>query len=77
MPETWKEHCPINEDEHPVRRQAWHAGWIYRMEHSARIKGEEARRIARRMLDDYKPSMLSIWMQGYNAADNHQHELDD
>jgi hypothetical protein len=77
MPELWKRHCPIDEEEWPIQRQAWHGGWMYRM-HNGPLSDEEAEPIARRMLDDYRPSMLSIWMQGYNAADNYQRdELDD
>jgi hypothetical protein len=72
MAEPWKRHCPIDEEEWPVQRQAWHAGWMYRMEHGPGLSDEEAEPIARRMLDDYTPSMLSVWLQGYSAADNVQ-----
>lgn len=66
MSETWKEHCPIDEDEHPVQRQAWHGGWMHRVETGPGTPGGE---VGRRMIA--KPSMLSTWLEGYSAADNY------
>jgi hypothetical protein len=77
MAEPWKRHCPIDEEEWPVQRQAWHAGWMYRMDNGAGLSDDEAEPIARRTVEEYSPSMLSVWLQGYSAADNFQHELDD
>lgn len=61
----WREHCPIDEDENPVLRQAWRGGWEYRMEHGPGKPDKET------VLDVMgKPSLLSVWMQGFSAADN-------
>ncbi len=67
MPD-WTDHCPIDDEEWPVRRQAWHAGWIYRTEHGPGLSNEEVKTVARRMLDEYGPSMLPIWFLGHGAA---------
>jgi hypothetical protein len=78
MSAEWEQHCPISEDEWPVQRQAWHGGWMYRMEHGPGFSDGEAEAIKRRSIDENSPSMLSIWLQGYSAADNYQRdELDD
>jgi len=71
MPDDWTDHCPIDEDEWPVQRQAWHAGWIYRMEHGPRLSDERAKEIHLEIMSEYNPSMVSIWIQGYTAAHNH------
>jgi len=68
MPD-WTAHCPIDEDEWPVLRQAWHAGWINRMETGP---GKPDREIGLRLIDE--PHRLSAWLQGYSAADNVQRQ---
>jgi hypothetical protein len=69
--DEWQEHCPIDEEEWLVQRQAWRSGWEYRMEHGPGLSEEEAEPIARHVLDSYTPPVLSAWLQGYSAADNH------
>ena len=64
------DYCPINEDDRPMQHQAWHAGWIYRMENGPGFSGEEAKSISLEIVDKYSPSMVSIWLQGYSAAAN-------
>lgn len=66
MTETWKEHCPVDEEESPVERQAWHGGWKYRKE---RGPGTPKMEVAVEMAGD--PGLLKVWLQGYAAADNH------
>lgn len=39
------------------------------MERGAHVNKEEARRIARQITDDYKPSLLSVWREGFYVAD--------
>jgi hypothetical protein len=51
MPD-WKKHCPIDKDEWPVQRQAWHAGWIYYMEHGPVFRGEDAGFMSADMTDN-------------------------
>ena len=41
------------------------------MEHGPGLSEEEAEPIARHVLDSYTPLVLSAWLQGYSAADNH------
>ena len=41
------------------------------MEHGPGLSEEEAEPIARHVLDSYTPPVLSAWLQGYSAADNH------
>lgn len=65
----WKEHCPINEEERPVERQAWHAGWEYRMQHSG-ADAAYVDSIVQRVMEEYSPEVLSVWIQGYSAAGN-------
>jgi hypothetical protein len=43
---------------------------MYRMEHGPGLSDDEAKPIARRTVEEYSPSMLSVWLQGYSAADN-------
>jgi hypothetical protein len=43
---------------------------MYRMDNGPGLSDDEAEPIARRMIDNYTPSMLSVWLQGYSAADN-------
>lgn len=66
MAETWKERCPIGEEESPVERQAWRGGWKYREE---RGPGTPKMEVAAEMAGD--PDLLKVWLQGYAAADNH------
>jgi len=65
----WKDHCAID-DEHPVQRQAWHAGWMHRMENGPGLHASDTRETVQRSMDEYGPAILSAWMQGYSAADN-------
>lgn len=68
MSADWKKHCPISEDEDPVLRQALRGGWEYRFEHGPGKPGKET------VLNVMgRSSPLSVWMQGYSAADAHQH----
>ena len=72
MPD-WKKHCPIDEEEWPVQRQAWHAGWIYCMEHGRGLSDEKAQAIRLEIMEKYGPPMVSIWLKGYTAAHNAEH----
>lgn len=66
MPDEWEQECPIPEDEAPAQRQAWRRGWEYRMEHGPGKPDREA------MLNVMgEPSLVSVWLQGYSAADAH------
>lgn len=64
--DEWQEHCPIDESEWPAKRQAWRSGWEYRKEHGP---GKPDRDTVLGMVE--RPSLLSVWLQGYSAADNH------
>jgi hypothetical protein len=63
--DEWQEHCPIDEEEWPVQRQAWRSGWEYRMEHGP---GKPDRETILEMVE--RPTLLSVWLQGFAAADN-------
>lgn len=67
---NWKDHCPIDEDEWPVQRQAWRSGWEYRMEHGGGLTAEEAEPIVRNAVEEYSPTILSVWLQGYSTAES-------
>lgn len=67
MPADSKDHCPIDEDELSVERQAWRGGWEYRMENGP---GKPSRGTVLNVMG--KPSLISTWMEGYSAADAHQ-----
>ncbi|MCS3672580.1 hypothetical protein GGQ21_003251 [Salinibacter ruber] len=41
MPD-WTAYCPIDEEEWPVKRQAWHSGWEYRMDHGPGLDDDKA-----------------------------------
>ena len=69
MPD-WKDHCPIDKDERPVQRLAWHDGWEYRMEHGPVFSGEDAEFMSADMTDKRTFSVLSMWIRGYKAADH-------
>jgi hypothetical protein len=73
MPETWKNLCPIDEKEHPIQRQAWHRGWIYRMERGPGL-GAEKEPVVDRTLEKYNSAVLSAWLQGYSTADSYLRE---
>jgi len=60
----WKDRCPIDEQEWPVQTQAWRGGWEYRMEHGP---GQPDRESILEMVE--RPTLLSVWLQGYTAAD--------
>lgn len=68
----WQEHCPLDSDEaRPAELRAWKDGWEYCMEHGpgAPDHGDRER------TDLFeRPTLLSIWLQGYSAADNHLRE---
>ena len=68
----WHEHCPLDPDEaRPVELHAWKDGWEYCMEHGpgAPDHGDRER------TDLFaRPALLSLWLQGYSAADNHLRE---
>lgn len=66
MAETWKTRCPIDEEEAPAERQAWRGGWNYRKENGP---GTPKMEIAAEMAGH--PDLLSVWLKGYAAADNH------
>ena len=68
--DEWQEYCPIGEEEWPVQRQAWHSGWEYRMEHGPGLNATDAETVVRRMMDEYSPTILSVWLQGYSAAND-------
>lgn len=65
----WEAHCPIDEHDHPAKRQAWKGGWMYCMEHGPGTPDPDA---AREMA--HRPALLSVWLQGYSAADRVQRE---
>jgi hypothetical protein len=61
MTKTWKDHCPIEEGESPAEREAWRKGWAHRNGHDEKaldVTGE--------------PLLLSVWLEGYSAADRHE-----
>ena len=64
--DSWQEHCPIDEREAPVKRQAWKGGWIYRIEHGP---GKPDRKTILSMVD--RPSLASVWLQGFSSANTH------
>lgn len=67
MPADWKQHCPIDEDGLPVERQAWREGWQYRIRHGP---GQPDRATVLGMVG--RTALLSVWMQGFSAADSHE-----
>lgn len=68
--DEWKKRCPIDDDEWPVQRQAFHGGWKYRIDHGPGLDKEE-NPIAGKVIEEYGSGALSAWMQGYSAADNY------
>lgn len=58
----WEEHCPISEDDHPVKRKAWRDGWEYCMAYGPGVPDRDAAEVDR-------PALLSVWLRGYSAAD--------
>jgi hypothetical protein len=72
--DEWKKHCPMDEDEWPVQRQAFRGGWEYRVQHGPGLDEEAAGPISVRVVEEYGAGVLSAWMQGYSAADNHLRE---
>lgn len=69
MLKTWKDHCPISEEDHPVQRQAWKRGWGHRLKYGP---GEPDLERVKDVLGS--SSLVSVWLQGYNAADSHLRE---
>lgn len=60
----WVEHCPIGEDDHPVKRKAWRDGWRYCMAHGPSVPAWEGS-------DEQagRPALLMTWLHGYSVAD--------
>lgn len=71
MPD-WQERCPLDPDEaRPVEIKAWRDGWEYGLEYGPGAPDHGDRE--RTDLIE-RPALLSLWLQGYSAADNHLHE---
>lgn len=67
--DEWQEHCPIDEEEWPVQRQAWRGGWVYRKE---RGPDKPDRSTILEMIES--PNLLSVWLQGFSEADEYFRE---
>ena len=68
----WQDHCPLDPNQaRPVELKAWRDGWAYCVEHGP---GAPSRGDCRRTDLFDRPALLSIWLQGYSAADNHLRE---
>jgi len=65
MSETWKEHCPVDEESRLEKRQAWKGGWMHRMEDGPEL----GLNVASEMLGDI--GNLSVWIDGYTDACKH------
>lgn len=63
----WKQHCPIDEKDHPILRQAWGGGWMHRLLPGP---GEPEREKLQDVLGS--PSLLSAWLEGFSAADRQE-----
>lgn len=66
MAEVWKDHCSISEEKHPVKRQAWKGGWMYREEHGP---STSKLKIAAEIVED--PDLRTAWLKGFTAADSY------
>jgi hypothetical protein len=69
MPDPWKRHCPIGEDDSLARRQVWRDGWQYRKEHGP---GNPTLDISSPVMDS--PGLLAAWLRGYSTADRRQRD---
>lgn len=67
---SWKKHCPVDEDQSPLQRQAWRSGWTYRTMHGGDQDTENPGPAVQHIMGRYSPTVSSAWMQGYHTADN-------
>lgn len=64
----WKEHCSIDEDEHPIQRQAWRGGWLYYWEQKKNGEVSSATPDWEEVQGKVDSAMLPVWSLGYSTA---------
>lgn len=69
MSDPWEDRCPLDEEEQPTLREAWHRGWRGRLESGPGVPSKEA---MIKSLESASP--LSIWLKGYYTADDYLQE---
>lgn len=65
MSETWEKHCPFDEGDQPVQREAFKGGWLHRTEDGPNFDLD----VASETVDDM--ANLSTFIAGYVDACKH------